>query len=68
MKKDIGRFLVDTIEFNLPECFSDIFLSEYCGERGLEVASIKKEIKPIIRKVLRRHAKHREKTSAPKPH
>lgn len=68
MKKDIGRFLVDTIEFNLPECFSDIFLSEYCGERGLEVASIKKEIKPIIRKILRRHAKHREKTSAPKPH
>jgi len=68
MKKDIGRFLVDIIEFNLPDCFSDIFLTDYCQERGLEVELVKKEIKPFIKKVLRRHSNHWNKPPSPNRH
>jgi tRNA A-37 threonylcarbamoyl transferase component Bud32 len=55
--KDISRFLVNMIEYKLPERYLSEFISEYCLIRKLNKRLVQIKIKPYIEKILKRHKK-----------
>jgi tRNA A-37 threonylcarbamoyl transferase component Bud32 len=56
--KDLSRFLVNMIEYKLPERYLAEFIAEYCLKRKLNKKLVQVKIKPYIEKILKRHKKN----------
>ena len=56
--KDLSRFLVNMIEYKLPERYFTEFITEYCLKRKLNKKLVQVTIKPYMEKILKRHKKH----------
>lgn len=55
--KDLSRFLVEMVEFPLPEAHFDTFISTYCTIRKMNHENIRTKIAPHIRTIIARHQK-----------
>jgi tRNA A-37 threonylcarbamoyl transferase component Bud32 len=55
MCKDISRFIVDMVEYPLPDHLIEAFLHQYCGRRNLKRNFVKEKTEPHVRNIIERH-------------
>ena len=55
VRKDLSRFIVDMIKYELPKQFVNEFMAEYCKIRLLDKKRVQKKIEPLINKIRKRH-------------
>ena len=55
MCKDISRFIVDMVEYPLPDHLIEAFLHQYCGRRKLKRNFAKEKTEPHVRNIIERH-------------
>lgn len=58
VRKDLSRFIVDMIKYELPKQFLNEFMTEYCNIRLLDKERVQKKIEPLINKIRERHKKN----------
>ena len=60
VRKDISRFLVDMVEFHLPQAVIENFTWHYCQARNMKHHHLHKKIAPQLQKTLARHKRKRK--------